>query len=248
MPRRAHPPALRKASNNQGRRPRGRLLLFSRRNAAYIAPWGHVSEAFMSLIPMVIETTGRSERAYDIYSRLLKDRIVLLGSEVNDTVASLICAQLLFLESQDPEKEISLYINSPGGSVTAGLAIYDTLRFISAPVSTVCMGRAASMGAFLLAAGKPGLRYALPNSQIMIHQPSAGYQGQATDIEIHAKEVLRLKERLNRILAENTGRPYKDIVKATERDNFLTPEEAKDLGIIDRVLVSRQDMAQEKSE
>lgn len=223
-------------------------MLFSRRNAAYIAPWGHVSEAFMSLIPMVIETTGRSERAYDIYSRLLKDRIVLLGSEVNDTVASLICAQLLFLESQDPEKEISLYINSPGGSVTAGLAIYDTLRFISAPVSTVCMGRAASMGAFLLAAGKPGLRYALPNSQIMIHQPSAGYQGQATDIEIHAKEVLRLKERLNRILAENTGRPYKDIVKATERDNFLTPEEAKDLGIIDRVLVSRQDMAQEKSE
>ena len=199
-------------------------------------------------VPVVIEQDARGERSFDIYSRLLKDRIVLLGSEVNDTVASLICAQLLFLESQDPEKEISLYINSPGGSVTAGLAIYDTLRFISAPVSTVCMGRAASMGAFLLAAGKPGLRYALPNSQIMIHQPSAGYQGQATDIEIHAKEVLRLKERLNRILAENTGHPYKEIVKATERDNFLTPEEAKNLGIIDRVLVSRQDMAQEKSE
>ncbi len=192
---------------------------------------------------MVIETTGRSERAYDIYSRLLKDRIVLLGSEVNDTVASLICAQLLFLESQDPEKEINLYINSPGGSVTAGLAIYDTMRFISSPVSTVCMGRAASMGAFLLAAGEPGMRFALPNSQIMIHQPSGGFQGQATDIEIHAREVLRLKERLNRMLAENTKRPYEDVVKATERDNFLTPEEARELGIIDRVLVSRRDAA-----
>ena len=156
----------------------------------------------MSLVPMVIETTGRSERAYDIYSRLLKDRIVLLGSEVNDTVASLICAQLLFLESQDPEKEIYLYINSPGGSVTAGLAVYDTMRFISSPVATVCMGRAASMGAFLLAAGKPGMRFALPNSQIMIHQPSGGFQGQATDIEIHAREVMRLKERLNRMLAD----------------------------------------------
>lgn len=197
----------------------------------------------MSLVPMVIETTGRSERAYDIYSRLLKDRIVLLGSEVNDTVASLICAQLLFLESQDPEKEINLYINSPGGSVTAGLAIYDTMRFISSPVSTVCMGRAASMGAFLLAAGDPGMRFALPNSQIMIHQPSGGFQGQATDIEIHAREVLRLKERLNRMLAENTKRPYEDVVKATERDNFLTPEEARELGIIDRVLVSRRDAA-----
>jgi ATP-dependent Clp protease protease subunit len=196
---------------------------------------------------MVIETTGRSERAYDIYSRLLKDRIILLGTEVNDAVASLICAQLLFLESQDPEKEISLYINSPGGSVTAGLAIYDTLRFISSPVSTVCIGRAASMGAFLLAAGAPGLRFALPNSQILIHQPSGGYQGQATDIEIHAREVLRLKENLNRMLAENTGRPYEDVAAATERDNFLTPEEARNLGIIDRVLVSRSDMAQGKS-
>ena len=202
----------------------------------------------MSLVPIVVEQTNRGERSYDIYSRLLKDRIVLLGSEVNDTVASLICAQLLFLESQDPEKEIYLYINSPGGSVTAGLAIYDTMRFITSPVATVCMGRAASMGAFLLAAGKPGMRFALPNSQIMIHQPSGGFQGQATDIEIHAREVLRLKERLNRMLADNTGRPYKDIVKATERDNFLTPEEAKELGIIDRVLVSRNEMAQEKSE
>lgn len=199
-------------------------------------------------VPFVIETTGRSERAYDIYSRLLKDRIVLLGSEVNDTVASLICAQLLFLESQDPEKEINLYINSPGGSVTAGLAIYDTMRYITAPVATLCMGRAASMGAFLLAAGEPGMRYALPNSQIMIHQPSAGYHGQATDIEIHARETLRLKERLNTILAENTGCPYEKIVSATERDNFLTPDEARELGIIDRVLVSRRDMVQEKSE
>jgi ATP-dependent Clp protease protease subunit len=196
---------------------------------------------------MVIETTGRSERAYDIYSRLLKDRIILLGTEVNDGVASLVCAQLLFLESQDPEKEISLYINSPGGSVTAGLAIYDTLRFISSPVSTVCIGLAASMGAFLLAAGAPGLRFALPNSQILIHQPSGGYQGQATDIEIHAREVLRLKENLNRMLAENTGRPYEDVAAATERDNFLTPEEAKKLGIIDRVLVSRSDMSPGKS-
>ena len=197
-------------------------------------------------VPFVIETTGRSERAYDIYSRLLKDRIVLLGTEVNDAVASLICAQLLFLESQDPEKEIYLYINSPGGSVTAGFAIYDTMRYISAPVATVCMGRAASMGAFLLAAGEQGMRFALPNSQIMIHQPSAGYHGQATDIEIHAREVLRLRERLNRILAENTGRPYEDVVNATERDNFLTAEEARELGIIDRVLASRQEMMQEK--
>ena len=192
----------------------------------------------MSLVPIVVETTGRAERSYDIYSRLLKDRIVLLGTEVNDTVASLICAQLLFLESQDPEKEISLYINSPGGSVTAGLAIYDTMRYITAPVTTVCMG------AFLLAAGEPGMRFALPNSQIMIHQPSGGFHGQATDIDIHAREVLRLKERLNTILSENTGMSYEDVVKATERDNFLTPEEAKACGIIDRVLVSRRDLAE----
>ena len=198
----------------------------------------------MSLVPIVVETTGRAVRSYDIYSRLLKDRIVLLGTEVNDTVASLICAQLLFLESQDPEKEISLYINSPGGSVTAGLAIYDTMRYITAPVTTVCMGRAASMGAFLLAAGEPGMRFALPNSQIMIHQPSGGFHGQATDIDIHAREVLRLKERLNTILSENTGMSYEDVVKATERDNFLTPEEAKACGIIDRVLVSRRDLAE----
>ncbi len=196
----------------------------------------------MSMIPVVIETTGRSERAYDIYSRLLKDRIILLGTEVNDVVASLICAQLLFLESQDPEKEISLYINSPGGSVTAGLAIYDTMRYITAPVSTVCMGLAASMGAFLLAAGQPGMRYALPNCQVMIHQPSGGFRGQATDIEIHAREILRLKKRLNEILAQNTGQSYEKVAEATERDNYLTPEEAKEFGLIDKILVSRKDI------
>lgn len=198
----------------------------------------------MVAIPMVIETTGRTERAYDIYSRLLKDRIVLLGTEVNDTVASLICAQLLFLESQDPEKEINLYINSPGGSVTAGLAIYDTMRYITAPVSTVCMGRAASMGALLLTAGAKGMRYALPNSQIMVHQPSGGFQGQATDIDIHAREVLRLKERLNQIMAEHTGQSIEAITKATERDNFMTAQDAVDFGLVDRVLVSRKDLAE----
>lgn len=195
----------------------------------------------MSLIPMVIETTGRTERAYDIYSRLLKDRIVLLGTEVNDSVASLICAQLLFLESQDAEKEVNLYINSPGGSVTAGLAIYDTMRYITCPVSTVCMGRAASMGAFLLAAGEPGMRFSLPHSQIMIHQPMAGFQGQVTDINIHARESTRLKDELNAILAKNTGMPLEQVVEATERDNFLTPEEARSMGLIDKVLVSRAD-------
>lgn len=201
----------------------------------------------MVSIPMVIETTGRSERAYDIYSRLLKDRIVLLGTEVNDTVASLICAQLLFLESQDPEKEISLYINSPGGAVTAGLAIYDTMRYISAPVSTVCMGRAASMGALLLTAGAKGMRYALPNSQIMVHQPSGGYQGQATDIDIHAREVLRLKERLNEILAEHTGQTMEAIIRATERDNFMTAQDAVTFGLVDRVMVTRKELTEEKT-
>lgn len=197
----------------------------------------------MSLIPMVIETTGRTERAYDIYSRLLKDRIILLGSAVDDNVASLICAQLLFLESQDPEKEINLYINSPGGSVTAGFAIFDTMRYISSPISTVCMGRAASMGAFLLAMGATGMRYALPHSQIMIHQPSGGFQGQVTDIDIHAREILRMKQSLNELLAERTGQPLEKIVQSTERDNFLTPEEALEFGLIDRILVSRKDLA-----
>ncbi len=199
-------------------------------------------------IPMVIETSGRSERAYDIYSRLLKDRIVLLSSEVNDHMASLICAQLLFLESQDAEKEIYFYINSPGGAVTAGLAIYDTMRYISCPVSTVCMGQAASMGAFLLSGGTKGMRYSLPNTQIMIHQPSGGYRGQVTDIDIHAKHSLHLKKRLNEMLAEHTGQSVRKIVQATERDNFLTAEEALKFGLIDRILVSRHDLLEEEAD
>ena len=197
-----------------------------------------------ALIPMVIEQSGRGERSFDIYSRLLRDRIVFLSGEVNDESANLVIAQLLFLESENPDKDISLYINSPGGSVYAGLGIYDTMQFIKPDVQTICVGMAASMGAFLLAAGAKGKRYSLPNSRIMIHQPSGGFQGQATDIDIHAREVLRLKERLNTILSENTGMSYEDVVKATERDNFLTPEEAKACGIIDRVLVSRRDLAE----
>ncbi|MBQ4077546.1 MAG: ATP-dependent Clp protease proteolytic subunit [Mailhella sp.] len=194
-------------------------------------------------IPFVIENSGRGERSYDIFSRLLKDRIVLLCDEVNDATASLICAQLLFLESQDPEKEIYMYINSPGGSVTAGMAIYDTMQFIAPPVATMCMGQAASMGAFLLAGGDKGMRYALPNSRIMIHQPSAGTQGQITDMELHVKEGLRLKKNLNRILAENTGNSEKAVAAACERDNFMSPEEALKFGIIDRILTSRRDVA-----
>lgn len=197
-------------------------------------------------VPMVIETTGRSERAYDIYSRLLKDRIILLGEAVNDYTASLICAQLLFLESEDPEKEVYMYINSPGGVVTAGLAIYDTMQYISCPVATLCMGQAASMGAFLLSAGAPGLRYALPNSRIMIHQPSGGFQGQATDIEIHAKETLRLKTMLNTIMAKHSGQSVESIIEHTERDRFMSAEEARNFGLIDRVLVSRSDLADNK--
>lgn len=196
-------------------------------------------------VPIVIENTGRIERSYDIYSRLLKDRIVLLGTEIDDTVASLICAQLLFLESQDPEKEINLYINSPGGSVSAGLAIYDTMRYITAPVSTLCMGMAASMGAFLLSAGKKGMRFALPHSTIMIHQPLGGFRGQATDIDIHAREMQRIKQMINTILSENTGRDFETVCAATERDNFLTPEAALDFGIIDKVLTSRKEMSKE---
>lgn len=193
-------------------------------------------------VPIVVENTGHMERSYDIYSRLLKDRIILLGTEIDDTVASLICAQLLFLESQDPEKEIYIYINSPGGSVTAGLAIYDTMKYITAPVSTLCMGMAASMGAFLLAAGTRGMRYALPHSTIMIHQPLGGYSGQATDVDIHAREMQRIKKMMNEILAENTGRDFDTVSKATERDNFLTPEEALEFGIIDKVLTSRSEV------
>ena len=199
-------------------------------------------------VPIVVETSGRTERAYDIFSRLLKDRIVLLGSEVNDAVASLICAQLLFLESQDPEKEIYLYINSPGGSVTAGMAIYDTMNYITPPIATVCMGRAASMGAFLLSAGQKGMRYALPNSQVMIHQPLGGFQGQATDIDINAREILRMRETLNGLLAKHTGQPIEKIAQDTERDNFMTAEMAQAYGLVDKVLASRRDLLAEKSE
>ena len=199
-------------------------------------------------VPIVVETSGRTERAYDIFSRLLKDRIVLLGSEVNDAVASLICAQLLFLESQDPEKEIYLYINSPGGSVTAGMAIYDTMNYITPPIATACMGRAASMGAFLLSAGQKGMRYALPNSQVMIHQPLGGFQGQATDIDIHAREILRMRETLNGLLAKHTGQPIEKIAQDTERDNFMTAEMAQAYGLVDKVLASRRDLLAEKSE
>ncbi|MDD6088327.1 MAG: ATP-dependent Clp endopeptidase proteolytic subunit ClpP [Desulfovibrionaceae bacterium] len=194
-------------------------------------------------IPTVLENNGRYERAYDIYSRLLKDRIIVLGSEIDDNVASLVCAQLLFLEGDDPEKEIYMYINSPGGSVTAGMAIYDTMQYITAPVATLCIGRAASMGAVLLSAGHPGLRYALPHSQIMIHQPLGGFQGQATDIDIHAKEILRMKRSLNGLLAQHTGKPLATISRDTDRDNFMTAEEAARYGLIDKVLSSRADLA-----
>ena len=188
------------------------------------------------LVPMVVEQTSRGERSYDIYSRLLKDRIILLGDEVNNMTANAIVAQLLFLEAEDPEKDIYLYINSPGGSVTAGMAIYDTMNYIKPDVSTVCLGMAASMGAFLLAAGAKGKRFALPNSEIMIHQPMGGASGQATDIAIHAEHILRTKENLNRILAERTGQPLEKIKEDTERDNFMTAEQAKAYGLVDEVL------------
>ena len=190
----------------------------------------------MSLVPMVIEQTNRGERSYDIFSRLLNDRIVMLCEEVNDATASLVVAQLLFLEGQDPEKDIHLYINSPGGSVTAGMAIYDTMQYIKPDVSTICIGMAASMGAFLLAGGAKGKRFALPNAEIMIHQPLGGAQGQATEIEIAAKHILRTKEKLNSILAERTGQPLDVIVRDTDRDNYMTAEEAKSYGLIDQVI------------
>lgn len=189
------------------------------------------------LVPYVIENSSRGERSYDIYSRLLKERIIFLGEEVSEQTASLVVAQLLFLESEDPEKDVQFYINSPGGSVTAGLAIYDTMSYIKCDVSTICLGMAASMGAFLLAGGTKGKRMALPNAEIMIHQPSGGSQGQATEIEIAAKHILRTKERLNRILAENTGRPVDVIAADTDRDNWMTAQEAKEYGIIDGILV-----------
>lgn len=192
-----------------------------------------------NLVPMVVETTNRGERAYDIYSRLLKERIIFLTGGVEDHVSSLICAQLLFLESENPKKDISFYINSPGGIVTSGLAIYDTIRYIRPDVSTVCIGQAASMGSLLLASGTPGKRYSLPNSRIMVHQPSGGFQGQATDIEIHAREILNLRHRLNEIYSEHTGQDMETIEKAMERDKFLTASEAKEFGIIDEVVDTR---------
>ena len=197
------------------------------------------SEHMNNLVPMVVEQSNKGERAYDIYSRLLKERIIFLVGPINDNVASLVTAQLLFLESEDPKKEINLYINSPGGLVTAGLGIYDTMQYVKPDVSTLCIGQAASMGSFLLAAGKKGKRFSLPNSRIMVHQPSAGFQGQATDIEIHANEVLALKKRLNEIYSKHTGKSVDDVKKALERDNFMTPEVAKDFGLIDAVVENR---------
>ncbi len=200
----------------------------------------------MGTIPIVIETTGRSERAYDIYSRLLKDRIILLGTPIDDNVASLVCAQLLFLEAENPEKPINLYINSPGGVVTAGLAIYDTMQYISSPVATLCIGQAASMGAFLLASGEAGMRFALPNARVLIHQPLGGMQGQASDIEIHAMEMMKTRKRLNELLAEHTKQKIKKIEKDTDRDYFMSAEEACEYGIIDKVLTSRTDLEASK--
>ena len=199
-----------------------------------------IPEHLNTLIPMVVEQSSRGERAYDIYSRLLKERIVFVVGPINDQVASLVTAQLLFLESEDPKKEISLYINSPGGLVTAGLGIYDTMQYIKPDISTLCIGQAASMGSFLLSAGSKGKRFSLPNSRIMVHQPSAGFQGQATDIEIHANEVLALKKRLNEIYSKHTNKSVDEIKTALERDNFMTPENAKEFGLIDKVVVNRK--------
>jgi len=198
-----------------------------------------IEENMNNLIPMVVEQSNRGERAYDIYSRLLKERIIFLVGPVNDSVSTLVTAQLLFLESENPKKEISFYINSPGGLVTSGLGIYDTMQYIKPPVSTLCIGQASSMGSFLLAAGEKGKRFSLPNSRIMVHQPSAGYQGQATDIEIHAKEILALKNRLNKIYSKHTKKSEEEIKKALERDNFMTPSEAKTFGLIDEVVEKR---------
>ena len=197
-------------------------------------------EKMNTLIPMVVEQSSKGERAYDIYSRLLKERIIFLTGQINDNVASLVTAQLLFLEAEDPKKEIYLYINSPGGLVTAGLGIYDTMQYIKPDISTLCIGQAASMGSFLLAAGTKGKRFSLPNSRIMVHQPSAGFQGQATDIEIHANEVLSLKKRLNEIYSKHTGKSVDEIKSALERDNFMTPDNAKTFGLIDKVVEKRE--------
>ncbi len=193
-----------------------------------------------TLVPMVVEQSNRGERAYDIYSRLLKDRIIFIGSEINDHVANLVIAQLLFLEAEDPDKDISIYINSPGGSITSGMAIFDTMKYIKPDVSTICVGLAASMGAFLLAAGEKGKRFALPHSEIMIHQPIGGTQGQATDIEIHAKRIIKVRNILNEILAEITGKPIEEIEKDTDRDRFMSSDESKEYGLIDKVITKRE--------
>jgi ATP-dependent Clp protease protease subunit len=198
----------------------------------------------MNLVPMVVEQSPRGERAYDIYSRLLKERIIFLGSGVNDDVANVIVAQLLFLEAEDPEKDITFYINSPGGSVTAGMSIYDTMQYVKCDIATLCMGQAASMGSFLLAAGTDGKRYSLPNARIMIHQPMGGFQGQATDIDIQAREILRMKDELNRLLAHHTKRPLEKITADTERDYFMSASEAREYGIIDKVLTNREELAE----
>ena len=194
----------------------------------------------MSLVPMVVEQTNRGERSYDIYSRLLEDRIIFLTGEINDITADIVIAQLIYLEGKDPDKDINLYINSPGGSITAGMAIYDTMQYIKCDVSTICIGMAASMGAFLLASGAPGKRFALPNSEIMIHQPLGGMQGQATDIKIHADRIIKIKETLNKILSERTGKPYEQICADTERDNFMTALQAKEYGLVDEVIEKRK--------
>ena len=199
-----------------------------------------IEDQMSTLVPMVVEQTNRGERAYDIYSRLLRERIVFLVGAVNDNVASLVTAQLLFLESENPKKEIFFYINSPGGLVTSGLGIYDTMQYIKSPVSTLCIGQASSMGSFLLAAGEKGKRFSLPNSRIMVHKPSAGFQGQATDIQIHAKEILSLKDKLNKIYSKHTGKTLKEISQALERDKFMTAEEAKEFGLIDSVVEKRK--------
>lgn len=198
----------------------------------------------MNLVPMVVEQSPRGERAYDIYSRLLKERIIFLGSGVSDDVANVIVAQLLFLEAEDPEKDITFYINSPGGSVTAGMSIYDTMQYVKCDIATLCMGQAASMGSFLLAAGTDGKRYSLPNARIMIHQPMGGFQGQATDIDIQAREILRMKDELNRLLAHHTKRPLEKITADTERDYFMSASEAREYGIIDKVLTKREELAE----
>jgi ATP-dependent Clp protease protease subunit len=199
-----------------------------------------------ALVPMVVEQTSKGERSYDIYSRLLKENVIFLVGQVEDHMANLIVAQMLFLEAENPEKDIFLYINSPGGSVTAGMAIYDTMKFIKPDVSTVCMGQAASMGAFLLSAGAKGKRYCLPNSRVMIHQPLGGFQGQASDFEIHAKEILSIKEKLNRLMADHTGQDYEKVARDTDRDNFLSATEAQEYGLVDQVLANRSDVASTK--